>query len=990
MATTSESESDLSDSDTYPAHKGEERPDPVALAAEAFLASVRRGETPSIEDYCARSPENQVRLRRVLSTLLLMEQHGDSTRSPGSSESLDPLLNRRELGDYRILKRIGRGGMGIVFDAVHKVLGRRVALKVMYASETTDSKPCARFQREARVTARLHHTNIVPLFELGHDEGTVYHAMQLIDGPGLDELLYALRRHRDRGIGSEMNEAVKDSEHTLILDCITQLYVADRRGYFNLVAGMMLQAAEALAHAHHRGVLHRDIKPSNLLIDDQQHLWVTDFGLAKSEEDAVTRSGDLAGTLRYMAPERFSGSCDRRSDVYSLGVTSYELLALEPAFPDSDRAVLIQSVMQQSPKSLRSLQPMLPVDLETIVLTAMHPDRDMRYPTAERFAEDLRSFLEDRPVSARRAGVLERSWRWCRRNRVFAVLLATIVVAFLIVSWQWRDAVESRRTAEKATASESAAKEQARRLADRLQDEAIRMNRSLQFLEEARWLADQRQWDDAIHSCDAAIELRPDMPAAIEERAVRFRELGLFAEALRDLETALSIKRPVLSSKWTELALLQAYAGHTEQCRKTFDSMVSIFGAQGQTSVMSDILKVFTLLPASQTPDIVPVAMAETVSAREGDVRSRFRLAWCYARSRQFADADNLCRELLPRSSDVAVTGSLHALRAIIAMEMSDVELAKRELEQAQSERSDGLDLLLQSADSKWVKHYGANASWPMPVEDWLAFLVHLRIAEERVQGKASRDVRLNLLRARGLAALRRMDDAIREYDQVLTDSVEKGIRLEAIRAMGFQKVEHGKYGEAAILYRQAVDLSPEDPSLWRFLAVACLADRNLSEYRNVCESMIQKFKGTSSTDSALCVLEVCISNRQGCPDWAQLEPFAELAESHQSDSVRFVAAWHMRMQRPEDAVRELEELETFCGLRGADLLVLSAALDQVGRKAEASVRLEQAITWIQLASEESKRALSSENRPRWGSWTEIPETMSLLNELAPDQMPLR
>ena len=187
------------------------------------------------------------------------------------------------------------------------------------------------------------------------------------------------------------------------------------------MARLGIQVAEALAHAHGQGVLHRDIKPSNLLLDVDGHVWVTDFGLAKLEgSDGPTQTGDIIGTLRYMAPERFEGWSDRRSDLYGLGMTLYELLTLRPAFEAATRAKLIDQVIHDQPPAPRKHDPRVPRDLETIVMKAIAKEPAERYATAEALSADLENFVADRPIVARRSGLAERALRWCRRNRAAA------------------------------------------------------------------------------------------------------------------------------------------------------------------------------------------------------------------------------------------------------------------------------------------------------------------------------------------------------------------------------------------------------------------------------------------------------------------------------------------------------------------------------------------------------------------------------------------
>src|SRR5262249_49700248 len=209
---------------------------------------------------------------------------------------------------------------------------------------------------------------------------------------------------------------------------------AERRQYYRSVARIGQQAAQALAHAHDRGVIHRDVKPSNLLLDTAGVVWVTDFGLAKSDDDGLTRPGDLVGTLRYMAPERFEGTCDRRADLYALGLTLYELLTLQPAFGASGRLELLEQIRGKEPPRPRALDPRVPHDRERVGRKAIGRAPRRRYPSADERAEALRRFVADEPVRARRVGRAERLWRWCRRNPALATVSGLAATALLAVA----------------------------------------------------------------------------------------------------------------------------------------------------------------------------------------------------------------------------------------------------------------------------------------------------------------------------------------------------------------------------------------------------------------------------------------------------------------------------------------------------------------------------------------------------------------------------
>jgi WD40 repeat protein/serine/threonine protein kinase len=447
--------------------------------AEEFTERYRRGERPSLQEYQERHPELADQIGALFPALAAVEQAEADRAQPGGPTVETAVPPLRQVGDYRILRQIGEGGMGVVYEAEQVSLGRRVALKIMAAQSLGDAKAQERFHREARSAARLHHTNIVPVFEVGQQGDVCYYAMQLIQGQSLDQVVRELRRLRQQSASDRQEpapatastRAPAEPASAMVRSLLTGQFgtptptashaaaaptpdsgrpaagdgtaAADHartglsgmesghRPYFRSVARIGQQAAHALAHAHARGIVHRDVKPSNLLLDDSGVVWVTDFGLAKTEEDNLTRTGDLPGTLRYMAPERFEGQCDARADIYALGLTLYELLVLKPAFQGSDRLHLLEQIRNREPARPRAVDSRVPRDLETVVLKAGDKDPRRRYPTAEALAEDLRRFLADEPIRARRTSPLERAWRWCRRNPAVAGLMTAVAVALL-------------------------------------------------------------------------------------------------------------------------------------------------------------------------------------------------------------------------------------------------------------------------------------------------------------------------------------------------------------------------------------------------------------------------------------------------------------------------------------------------------------------------------------------------------------------------------
>ena len=373
---------------------------PIESIASELVDSIRVGQNASIDPIVDANPEHESELRGLLPVIERLERaRKQQTDRPNGLASLGTSRPDR-LGDFKLVRQIGRGGMGVVFEAKQQSLDRIVAIKVLPKSLLTDDIQLKRFEQEARTAASLHHTNIVPVFGVGEDQGFHYYVMQRIDGHGLDRLL----------------ADEKTSE-------LTSKQIAEL-GY---------QAASALAHAHSQNILHRDIKPANLIVNDDNELWVADFGVAKAiESEAVTRTGDVVGTLRYMAPEQIVGMADFRSDGYSLGVTLYELLAGRPAMDDASiREALVSRKPATPPPSLRHVDPTIPRDLETIVHTAMSADPSRRYQDCQTLADDLERFIEGRPISMRRLSFIENGIRWAKRNPAIAAL-STLSLFLLI------------------------------------------------------------------------------------------------------------------------------------------------------------------------------------------------------------------------------------------------------------------------------------------------------------------------------------------------------------------------------------------------------------------------------------------------------------------------------------------------------------------------------------------------------------------------------
>jgi len=422
-----------------------------------YVEAVERGEVPDRDRLIDSHPEYAAQLAAFFRTRDHLDHLAAPLRAvaganvrPGTPPDLDatgfapgsapgcplPPATVGRVGDFRLIREVGRGGMGVVYEAEQVSLRRRVALKVLPFASAVDPRHLQRFRNEAQAAAQLHHTHIVPVFAVGAEGGVHFYAMQFIDGQSLGQLLTELRRAGrspaprpsvvspdgapPSGAGGPSGAPVLSTEHN-----------ERRRDYFRRITALVRQAADALDYAHQVGVVHRDIKPANLLLDTTGRLWVTDFGLAQIRNDVgLTATGELLGTVRYMSPEQALGQpglVDHRADIYSLGVTLYELLTLAPVFDGDDRRVFIKRLTDDDPRPPRAVDRSIPAELETVVLKAIAKLPADRYGSAREFAADLQRFLDDRPILARRPTFADRAAKWVRRHRG-ATLAAALVL----------------------------------------------------------------------------------------------------------------------------------------------------------------------------------------------------------------------------------------------------------------------------------------------------------------------------------------------------------------------------------------------------------------------------------------------------------------------------------------------------------------------------------------------------------------------------------
>lgn len=446
----------------------------VLAILDEYLADAAQGRAPDKRELLARHPELAGDLEACLASLEFIGQAVDRTAPPSAADAVRSAA--RVLGDFQIVREVGRGGMGVVYEARQLSLDRRVALKVLPFAGMLDRRQLQRFKNEAQAAAQLDHPHIVDVIAVGCERAVHYYAMRFIEGQTLAQAIDELRRACEPGgpaaqLGLENTSpsalASDDtqSEATRSADLERQappgldrpemvnagiaepgesawpsnsetrapigaaalggfscdlVTAQQRREYFHGAALLVADVADALDFAHQVGIVHRDVKPSNILLDGREKAWITDFGLAQMEAGTqMTSTGEVLGTLAYMSPEQAQGRrqlLDHRTDVYSLGATLYELLALQPPFADGDRASLIRKIIEAAPSRPMLQGRPLPAELETIVLKTLEKAPADRYATAGELAADLRRFAAGEPIRARPPSARQRAIRWTQRH----------------------------------------------------------------------------------------------------------------------------------------------------------------------------------------------------------------------------------------------------------------------------------------------------------------------------------------------------------------------------------------------------------------------------------------------------------------------------------------------------------------------------------------------------------------------------------------------
>jgi len=520
---------------------------------------------------------------------------------------------------YRIVDVLGQGGMGIVYRAEQTKLRRTVALKVLPAIVGSASPSAVtRFRREATAAARLHHTNIIPIYDFGESQDAYYYAMELISGEPLNTLI---RRFSEQNVASASATQLADVLRTAMVEPlpvrageepatassddsfarIASSSTGRGRIYYQQVARWMADAADALHYAHGQGIIHRDIKPANLILSVDGRIMVADFGLAKdSAGQSVTLTGSLLGTLRYISPEQAMARrvrVDHRTDVYSLGATMYELLCFQPAFPGSDDKEILGAIISRDPASPRKVAPSVPPELETICLKTLEKSPEARYDTARALAEDLRRYLHDLPIAARRPGPIKRTIKYVRRHRALVTAIAAVILlagaslyaareraARGVAETARRTAVAQRRAGMVEQFLDSAIYFAGLKNWDRAEEQfgnALRIDPNhVKSLVELAWMKlqqintqqtgpDAALLEAANEACQRAIELDPDNLRALNIHCAILKKLKRYDEAIARAREILQ-RQPNYSPAWSNLGTLHAISGDLDEAETHF------------------------------------------------------------------------------------------------------------------------------------------------------------------------------------------------------------------------------------------------------------------------------------------------------------------------------------------------------------------------------------------------------------------------------------
>jgi serine/threonine protein kinase/Flp pilus assembly protein TadD len=1014
--------------------------DLLEQVAESFLARFRKGEHPSLCEYASRYPALAEQIRDLFPVLIEVEKHWSGQQAevstPDHVRDVAPIPT--QLGDYRILREVGHGGMGVVYEAEQLSLHRRVALKLLSEPLLSSAKNRRRFEREARAAARLHHTNIVPVFAVGEHGGRPYYAMQFIQGHGLNEVINELQKLARSEKCSNQGEyqacdefSAVDMARSLLMGSLpsaaaTRLQIAfppasptpesvdrsekpsdlyspdspvvtptntrlsdlfshsscarasklapvasaakvQRSTYWQCVARIGLQVAEALEYAHRQGILHRDIKPSNLLLDAQEAVWVTDFGLAKLEDDQdLTHTGDILGTLRYMPAEAFDRKSDKRSDVYSLGISLYEMLAMRPAFAERERHRLIKQITGSEPVRLDRVNQAIPRDLVTIIHKAIEREPGQRYATAAELAADLRRFLEDAPIQARRTGAVERLYRWCRRNQLVAALtgLLALVLAALGVGGVV-SAYQFRSLALQANEAKKEAEENARQI----QQSMERQNRAYQLLEHGHVHQARGGADVALSAYTEAAGLRPELAGVWTARSQVYQDLGLYELAAHDYARAFQLHRSSEASIWSSYACLRLYVGDFSGYAQTCSEMVRHFGGGMGPRNCWWIAHTCTLgAHSSVDPEYVVERARKALADDPRSIAYTLALAAAHYRAGR-AEAALTQLQDLAKPGTTRANAEAEPLLALVHARLGHQQDARFWL----GRTTQTFDRLLRAMKPHPLDWY---FEFPEAI-DLLRFILRYREARGLIgEGPPADEPFCNILEARSHAYLGQLALAEKGFTRAIEHQPDNA-QLWLIRAHFW--AQRGNWERAGSDFHQANARHPlddiRDLGSW---AIVQLRQGLVDGYAKTCRQMVDRFGQTDDPQQAAETCWLCALAPGPMMDQKSLVRLADRSRGQAPQdgwSRRALGMALYRAGRMSEAISRLRDAldpgllkKDEAAATALAQLFLSMALQRLGEKQEATHLLALASKAINRAARGEGRSCSGRGWQVWAA----------------------
>jgi serine/threonine protein kinase/lipoprotein NlpI len=891
------------------------------------------------------------------------------------------------IGCYKMLQQIGEGGMGAVFVAeqTHPVR-RQVALKLIKAGMDT-RQVIARFEAERQALALMDHPNIARVLDAGAtNSGRPYFVMELVKGVPItrycDELRLTTRQRLE----------------------------------------LFIPVCQAVQHAHQKGIIHRDLKPSNVLIalyDGEPVPKVIDFGVAKAAGQSLTDKtlatglGNIVGTLEYMSPEQAELNqldVDTRSDIYSLGVLLYELLTgstplghkqlRETAFLEVLRLIREDEPPRPSYRlstteeltriaACRNIEPrklsgLLRGDLDWIVMKALEKSRDRRYQTASGLAMDLLRHLRDEPVLACPPSgwysLRKLAWRYkgtfAAASGVALTLLLTVITLAISNSYIRREQERTRQ--EKVRAEE--AQELADSRANEIRQGLSRLKAANALLDRGRWYASERRWDDAHEAFSQAITLHPEHVSVWAERGDLYTRLGLWDLAAADYAGEMELHQPEITLRWYQHALLRRAVGDEEGCRRAGRAMRERFAGTLEGRFLEETLRASLLVPdpAANLSELIELAR-EAATSRNGSMPYVLGIACLRA-----GGYDEVVRLLQQWAAEPhwAIRFLSYPVLAMAHHHLGH----ETEARQALAEAAHILDRWTQERfvgqGGNWEIHPRGDVVWPAPWWDYLECQLFYAEARRLIDGAPPPDdPRLHVLRARAFTGLDWKEPAASEFDVALRLSPhDPQIRVEAHHNRGMLCIQHRRWRDAAAEFAKAAELRPDDACLWRFRAVAHLADGDLDAHRQTCTAMLERFGRTDDAFAAGNLLLACVLRQGAVPDMERLLPLTPVSDGlwHWGAGVRGAALY--RAGRYEECVRSFETAAKNYRPRAWDWCFRAMASHRLGHADQARRCLSEARRWIDAANQHTEDDPTG-TQPVWGAWHETVVYPRLMRE---------